>query len=185
MSGKKLLLLLAVLGVLLPAAAPAQAFLLLGGVDVIRGDNLILGGALEATVLLGGGLGLSLSGDAITATIPQETEEVGIGAIGTFAVRYYGRLTPAMGSYFAAYLLGLGFGYGIVGYEAYSYYPLNMYYAALTTVFPFYAEAGMHVVFRNRLVVQALLKGGASLAFVSDELSPFFSLGVSAGVFLD
>jgi len=184
MSGRKLLFLLAALGVLVPVAAPAQAFLLLGGMDMIRGDDLILGGSLEATVLLGGGLGVSVGGDAITATIPQETEEVGIGAIGTLAVRYYGRLTPAIGSYFAAYLFGVGLGYGTVGYEGYSG-SLDMYYAALATVMPFYAEAGIHVVLRNRLVVQALPKGGASLVFGSGDFSPFFSVGVSAGVFLD
>lgn len=166
--------------------APPPSLLFAGGVDISRGNNKMVGGYVEGTMVRGN-LGISVNGDVVALTLPRVADAKALGALGFLSVRYYGRLTPLMGNYFVAYFFGLAAGYGVIGYEAVSSSMGGMSYMGLAPAIPFGGEIGFQAVLANRLLLQSLVRVGGVYPMGNEVYGvyPFGSVSLSAGVFLD
>jgi hypothetical protein len=167
-----------------PAPPPSLTFS--GGIDVMLAADRKIGGCAEIAVALGN-FGISLNGDVVSMNLAQEADATALGALGYLSFRYYRRASALVGNYLVAFFVGLGAGYGIVGYEDASSSMGGMSYVGLSPVIPFGGEIGLQAVFANHLLVQSLVRiGGAS--FMGDEfwgMYPLVSVSMSVGMLVE
>lgn len=169
-----------------PEPPPPPAFIIAGGIDVMRGTDRVIGGYVEAT-LVRGNFGFSLNGDLITLALTPQAGATAIGGMGLLSARYYGRLNPLLGNYMVVYFFGFAAGYGIIGYEDTSGSMGGMSYVGLAPVLPFGGEIGFQTVFANMMLVQSLVRIGG--AYITGNgvygVYPFGSVSLSVGVLLE
>lgn len=166
--------------------APPPSLSLSGGIDAALARDRRIGGALDAAMVLGN-FGVALGGDIVSLNLTSKAPGAAVGGFGFLSFRYYARATSLVGNYLAAFFVGAGAGYGIVGYEDSFSGMGDLYYVDLCPFVPFGGELGMQAVFANHLLVQSLVRLGGA-AFMADTFGgmyPLISVTLSVGMLVE